>query len=124
MNPRVQGFTLIEMVVAFAILGVTLSALFAAFEGALSRTARDGRLNEATMLAQSMLARVGTEWPLGGAARVGTWGTFSYQVQEQRSQSPATLPTSLVTVLVSWQEVGNPRSISLSTLKLAPRAAP
>jgi general secretion pathway protein I len=124
MKLHAQGFTLIEMVVAFAILGVTLTALFATFESALSRTARDARLSEATMLAQSMLARAGTEWPLGGAAHGGTWSSFSYEIQEKAPQSSATLSTRQVTVLVSWQEVGNTRSISLSTLRLAPRVLP
>ena len=61
---RDAGFTLIEMVIAFAILGLSLSALYATFQSALSRTRHDAHLSEATMLARSVLARAGTEWPM------------------------------------------------------------
>jgi general secretion pathway protein I len=124
MRRRTQGFTLIEMVVAFAILGVSLSALFATFESTLSRTARDARFSDATLLAQSMLARAGTEWPLDGTAHEGTWDNFSYEIQEQAARASTTLPTRPITVIVGWQEGGNSRSISLSTLKLSPRVLP
>ena len=118
-----RGFTLIEMVVAFAILGLTLTALYGTFENALSRTLRDSRLAEATLLAQSTLARIGTEWPIGSGQHTGTWSGFSYETWEG-DKSDATLPTQRVAVEVRWVEGTNHRSIGISALRLAPQVAP
>lgn len=119
-----RGFTLIEMVVAFAILGLTLTALYRAFENAMSRTSRDSRLAEATLLAQSTLARVGTEWHIGSGEHTGVWNEFSYETREGGLSGDATLPTRRVAIEVRWIEGTNQRSISLSALRVAPREAP
>jgi len=124
MTHQERGFTLIEMVVAFAILGLTLTALFAAFENALSRTSHDSRLAEATLLAQSTLARIGSEWPVGSGEHSGTWNEFSFATQEDAQSKDAPLPTRRVSVRVRWLEGRNPRSIDISALRLAPAVAP
>jgi general secretion pathway protein I len=126
---RATGFTLIEMVIAFAILGVSLSALFAAFQNALSRTQHDARLSEATMLAHSLIARAGTEWPLIEGSSHGDWTDYRYELKERKMEAPAnqtpfTLPAVHVTATVTWSEAAGPRTLSLSTLKLQPWVAP
>ena len=126
---RSQGFTLIEMVVAFAILGITLSALYSTFESALLRVRRDAHMSESTLLAQSLLARAGTEWPLAAGTQQGNWNDYAYEIAEQmvvapEDQPPYTLTTVRVTASVRWQESGSNRSIALSTLKLLPQVAP
>ena len=118
------GFTLIEMVIAFAILGVSLSALYAAFESALSRTRHDARLSEATLL-----ARAGTEWPLIEGSTQGAWSEYSYELAEHKILAPAketpfALPVVQVTATLTWSEFAGKRSFSLSTLKLQPWVAP
>jgi general secretion pathway protein I len=118
-----RGFTLIEMVIAFAILGLSLSALYATLQSALSRTRHDARLSEATLLARSLLARAGTEWPLIEGSTAGAWKDFDYEVAEHKidasaSQPPFTFPTVQVTTRVSWSELAGTRSISITTLKL------
>jgi general secretion pathway protein I len=129
MNARAAGFTLIEMVVAFAILGLSLSALYATFQSALSRTQHDAHLSEATLLARSLLARAGTEWPLIEGSTQGEWSEYSYELAEHKIVAPAkevpfTLPAVQVTAAVTWVEFAGKRTVSLSTLKLQPWAAP
>jgi general secretion pathway protein I len=131
MNSRrtASGFTLIEMVIAFAILGLSLSALYATFQSALSRTGHDARLSEATLLARSILARAGTEWPLSEGSSQGEWSEFAYELDEHKQVAPAnevpfTLPVVKVTATVTWAEFSGKRSFSLSTLKLQPGSSP
>jgi general secretion pathway protein I len=127
--PHQHGFTLIEMVIAFAILGITLTVLFGVFQNALSRTRHDARLSEGTLLARSLLARAGSEWPLADGTREGSWGGYEYELIEQTvvappGQPPYTLPTIRVSASVTWVERAGRRALSLSTLKLLPPGAP
>jgi general secretion pathway protein I len=123
------GFTLIEMVIAFAILGLSLSALYATFQSALSRTRHDAHLSEATLLAHSLLARAGTEWPIIEGSLRGEWSEYAYELSEHKRVAPTneasyTVPTVQVTSTVTWAEPAGKRSYSLSTLKLQPWVAP
>jgi general secretion pathway protein I len=126
---RSRGFTLIEMVIAFAILGVTLTTLYGSFESSLARARHDARLSEATLVAQSLVARAGSEWPLTAGSQDGNWESYSYEVNEQtinpdHGQAPDTLPAVQVTASVAWHEGANPRHIAISTLKLLPPVTP
>jgi len=125
MNARfTQGFTLIEMVIAFAILGMTLTVLYGSFENAMLRTRHDARLSEGTMLAQSLLSRAGSEWPLIDGTHDGKTNGYSYTLIEQTAvpaedEPPYTIPTVRIIASVNWAEGGTRRSISLSTFKLS-----
>jgi general secretion pathway protein I len=129
MKVRTAGFTLIEMVIAFAILGLSLSALYAAFQSALSRTQHDAHLSEATLLARSILARAGTEWPLIEGSTHGQWSEYSYELSghmravsaDEATFAPAAVE---VTATVTWPEFAGKRHVSLSSLKLRPSVAP
>ncbi len=126
---RNAGFTLIEMVIAFAILGLSLSALYATFQNALTRSRHDAHLSEATMLARSVLARAGTEWPMSEGSSHGAWNEFTYELTERKitaspNETPLTLSTVQVIATVTWSEFAGKRTFSLSTLKLQPWRAP
>jgi general secretion pathway protein I len=126
---RQRGFTLIEMVIAFAILSLSLGVLYGAFEATLSRSRHDARLSEGILLAQSVLARAGSEWAFGNDTRTGEWGGFSYELVQQpvpppAGQAPFTLPTIKLTASVTWPEIAGRRTIVLSTLKLWSRERP
>ena len=117
-----KGFTLIEMVVAFAILGLSLSVLYASFQGALSRSLHDSRSSEATLVARSLLARSGIEWPFSQGTVRGKSHGFNYEVDVRPVSPPKyekdyTVPYFEVTATVSWTEFAGLRTISLSTLK-------
>jgi hypothetical protein len=115
------------MVIALAILGVALSVLYSAFETSLSRLRHDAHLQEGILIAQSVLARAGTEWPL--AAERGEWEAYTYEVTQERDNPPVgqplyTQPVVRVTASVSWIESAGRREVALSTLKLLPETRP
>jgi general secretion pathway protein I len=128
MRRRDDGFTLLEIVVAMAILSVSIVALYQAFAQALVRTRHDANLSEAILLAQSVLARAGTEWPLSPGTTTGEWENYHYSLSEDQPNLAAgafyTIPTMRVSVSVSWNEISGVRSTSLSTLKFMVKAKP
>jgi general secretion pathway protein I len=68
------GFTLPEVIAALAILALSLGGIFGVISDSLRRTGQAEVAAEANALAQSLLARVGTELPV----RPGTMaGDFS-----------------------------------------------
>jgi general secretion pathway protein I len=121
-----RGFTLIEVVIAFAILALSLSALYAAFANALSRAQRDAQLSEGTLIARSLLARAGSELSAAQGSYQGEWNNYKYELTQQSvslpaQQSPLTLPLLRVTARVWWSGNYGLREINLSTLELAPK---
>src|SRR5262249_5860463 len=68
---RQRGFTLIEIVVALAILAVALTALFQAFSSGLRAAGVTERQASAVMLARSLLDRVGQDIPLVAGEKAG-----------------------------------------------------
>jgi general secretion pathway protein I len=126
---RERGFTLIEVVVAFAILGTTLAVLYGTFESALSRSSHDAHLREGTLIAQSLLARAGSEWPLTEGSVSGSWETYGYKVTQELVAAPTgepnyTQPLARVNVSVTWTEPAGERNVSIATLKFQPRVTP
>jgi len=123
-----RGFTLIEILIAFAILAVALAALFQAFSGGLRATTATERRNAAVMLARSLLERVGADIPLAPGELAGVsedgqrWriaiAPSPLIVPEQRANSPI-IPFD---VAVSVVPDGG-RAIVLTSLRLAPVAA-
>jgi general secretion pathway protein I len=59
-----SGFTLIEILVAFAILGLASGALIAGFGTSLERAALAANARRAALAASSALELIGTEYPL------------------------------------------------------------
>lgn len=59
-----KGFTLVEVLVAFTILALTLVVLLQLFGGGLRAVSASERHLMATMLARSVLAGIGTETPI------------------------------------------------------------
>lgn len=57
---RQQGFTLIEVVVAFAIFALAIGALYESFAGAVRRNAQAHVRNQELLVAQSLLAQLRT----------------------------------------------------------------
>jgi len=125
---RQPGFTLIEIIVALAILAVALGALFQAFSTGLRATTVTDRQAAAVMLAQSLLDRIGQDIPLAAGEETGVsedglrWSIAIAPspliTPERRADSPL-LPFDVAVTVAG--EGGRP--VTLTTLRLAPAAA-
>ena len=125
-----SGFTLLEIIVAVAILAVSLAALLQVFSSGLKGARVAQHHTIATLLAESKLATIGVEAPLEEAETSGEYDDdYGLRAAVRRYQEPgpdaaAESPVVAyeVVVTVSWEETGGVRSVSLSTLRLAPAA--
>ncbi|SMR82991.1 MULTISPECIES: prepilin-type N-terminal cleavage/methylation domain-containing protein [Stenotrophomonas] len=83
MRSRARGFTLLEVIVAFALLGLALTLLLGSLSGG-ARQVRDAELRTRAVLhAQSLLAAAGVETPLQAGSQQGEWGQGRYHWQLQ-----------------------------------------
>jgi general secretion pathway protein I len=128
-----SGFSLLEVLVAFAILALTMGVLLQIFSRALSTTSVSGSFARAAELAEATLARAGVETPLeegdsAGEAEGGlTWAMRVTQIDVSDlfpDQSPP-VTTYRVTATAYWKDGAAERHFSLATLRLgeAPETA-
>jgi general secretion pathway protein I len=127
-DARDGGFTLIEVLVALTILSLSLGVLFGIFSQDLSRTRDTERATEARMLAQSLLAETATTAPQSYGETDGASGTgLSWQLKvspyPQHDDQNAQLHAAVVSATITWQGSGAPRSLTLMTLRLIPKAS-
>lgn len=128
-----RGFSLLEVLVAFTILAMLLGALFQVFSGGLHAARAGESHTRATVIAQSLLAGLGSEHPLREGATSGSVDeTFDWRLivrpyadEELLMGTGGTGGTGLprpvrVDVQVSWEEGERPRSVVLTSMRLAP----
>jgi general secretion pathway protein I len=133
MNMRGQqaGFTLLEVVVAFVLLALTLVTVFQIFSTGLARAGELDEHSRAIVLVQSRLATVGVEQKLEGASQTSgesedrkyRW-SLDVQPYEEPPEPGAPQPMSSlqmyrVDAAVSWNgSDGRTRNLRMSTLTL------
>ncbi len=116
-----SGFTLIEMIVALAILSLSLGVLFGGFSQALNRSRLNAAQMNARVLAQSLLAQAGAAGPQQGVTADGLSWTLRLAPFGSADDAKAWHPAPVqVTATVSWTSGGEQRSLSLTTLRFAP----
>ncbi len=121
-----RGFTLIEVLVAFAIAALLLVALLRILTLSLAGSERSEIDTRATLLAQSTLDAVGVVAPLaeGDVAELES-APFHIHATVERYGEAGTSPQYLVlyrvSATVSWRDGRRERSVSLSTLRLGPQ---
>lgn len=128
---RQGGFTLLEVLVAFAILGVSLGVLLQTFATGLRNTALAEEYTLATLHAESILAAIGIEEPIQEGGLQGeineqfSWRAFMsvYQDNEESESEEFNqgLPVTPYQVIVEvfWEAgSGKTRSVVLETLRL------
>ena len=123
-----KGFSLLEILVAFAILALALGILLRIFSGGVNTAIVADGYTVAIQIAESILVKTGVETPLLEGQSSGIEeDTYYWQVSVspyQLSEVPQdTLPPGIslmqVAVSVSWSEDrAEPRQVELTTLKL------
>ena len=127
-NSRTQGFTLLEVLVAFTILALMMGVLLQVFSGGL-RTAEVAR-NHAVgaLLAQSKLAAIGIEEPLVEGERTGDfdngyrWRYSIDRYQEHDGEEEEEIVPYRLILTVEWGPAGSGGSVTLTTLRLGSAA--
>lgn len=121
-NPSEPGFTLIEMVVALAILAMVLGALFQSFSSGLRTMGVAEQHLKAALIAESTLARYADRNLLLEPGETGETDGFGWSaqvtpMQDEDLPQPPDVPWQAyrVDVTVSWPPG---RSIRLSSVRL------
>jgi general secretion pathway protein I len=124
-NRRDQdGFTLVENLIALAILGLALAAFAQIASTQSSSVSRIDATNRALMFARSTVDRLGRDLPLAAgrsAGNTGDGGTWTLSISPfSGSAAPAAGLPSAFLVDLAIREPGAP-AITLTTIKLAGR---
>lgn len=113
------GFSLLEMVVAMAILAMSLGVLYQAVSGATRNVGTDEKYAYGVELARSLLAS-NSQVPRSGLSIKGeTQGDFSWAVRTSTIDLPRALaPGALqaIAVTVSWPDRGKLTSFTLHSV--------
>jgi general secretion pathway protein I len=122
-----DGFTLLEILVAFTVAALLLSAGMRALSADIGGIAQSRAQTEAVLLASSALEEVGVTIPLregeqtesvgGGFVRRLTIAAASIEIKGEGP--PQAIPYE-VDSTVAWSSGGHERSVSLRTIRLGP----
>lgn len=126
-----QGFSLLEMLIAFSILAVSLGILLRIFSSGVTTAQVTDDYTNAVQIANNLLAKTGVEKPLKMGEELGEENDFYHwrvRVSQKTFVSPELdlrdLPVQLfnVNVLVWWGDDAktDDRVLELNTVKLAP----
>ncbi len=129
--PRSRGFSLLEVLVAFSILAVSLTVIFHVFSTGLRVAALTHNYSYATALAESKLAELGRIQPLVPGIEEGVflnqrhrWRTAVTLADWWDEFGDEQLPVRPyhVTVQVLWQGPSQKeQALSLTTVRLVPK---
>ncbi len=116
---RQKGYSLLEILVAFAIMAFALGALYRASGGSVGALGETGRQQRAAVLAESLLA-LRDSVPAEGWQEAGESAGFSWRIGSEPYATglngPDIPPLHRVTVDVGWRDEGRERRISLVSL--------
>lgn len=126
-----RGFSLLELLVAFAIMAISLAMIYRAVGGSVRNVSSIEDRQKAAWVVESVLAQIDGV-PERGLALEGQTQEFRWTVRTAPYATGSTEPTAPrlheVLVTVAWDESGRQLQVEMSVLKpektvLAPRRA-
>lgn len=129
MRKNCEGMTLIEVLVAFIVLSVTMAVIMQIFSGGMRNARLAESYSRAVFLAESKMAAVGLERPLMSGEDSGqVGGEMQWRVSITPAEDDASTNAQLmsirlyqVRVRASWGDDGRERQVELTSLRLGPR---
>lgn len=119
-----RGFTLLEVLVALAIMGMSLALLFRVGGGALRNVGAIEHLHKAILVAES-LSELRDAVPEQGWNEAGRSAGYAWQVTsapyEDGSADIGRVPLHEVRIVVAWDDGGRPGRFERTTLLPAHR---
>lgn len=125
-----NGFSLLEILVAFSIMALCLGVLLRIFGGAGHIASTADQYSRAIIVAESLLASLGIDTPLRPGHTQGEIGTgyhwtldvTPYPVESEGTAGQGSMGFKpyRVELTVEWGEVEDPRAFNLVTLRLLP----
>ena len=121
--------TLIEVLVAFVMLSLTMAVILQIFNGGMRNARLAETYSRAVFLAESKLAEVGVERPLAPSESSGDvgadlhWRIMVGLYDDGGVADRLMLPLRLyrVRVQINWSESGRERRVELASLRLGPK---
>lgn len=131
-----RGFSLLEVVLAFVLLAVSLGILTAILGGGLAQVRQAGDASEATLHAHSLLDEVGVLAPIEPGRSEGEFerGRYRWRMEVTEAEDPLPPPEDLplppmeggvaasprlyrIELVIGWGEGDYERELSFSTLR-------
>ena len=109
-----NGFTMVEIIVALAILSTSVLAVFGVLRMCASANGTSQRLTESVFLAEKLLAETMLKENISFQTSEGKQGQFSWQIQT----APAGKDNLVaISVTVQWLDQQKPQQYQLYSLK-------
>ncbi|MFN3785375.1 MAG: prepilin-type N-terminal cleavage/methylation domain-containing protein [Thiothrix sp.] len=125
-NSASKGFSLLEVLVAFVVMGLVVGVILQLFGASMRSVALADEYSSAVQVAESQLAAVGSAIPVAAGSTNGVdpasgyhWEVQMTQVQPDEALEKVQVPLQLyqVEVRVSWQGATKMRELRLSSLR-------
>lgn len=125
-----QGFSLLEVLVAFVVMGLVVGTLLQMFGSSVRSVALAGDRSFAIQIAESRLASVGTEIEVEQGEVTGEVDDTDYswrvamepiELVEDTDSFSLSLQPFRIEVFVNWQANGREQSFSLSSIRFGER---
>jgi general secretion pathway protein I len=121
-----KGFSLLEVLVAFVVMGLVVGTLLQLFGSSMRSVALADEYSFAVQVAESRLAAVGSEIPVKPGNESGEekgsdyrWNVSMAAIEPDAKMEKLSVPLQLyqVEVTVTWKSGDRPREFHLSSLR-------
>lgn len=130
-SSKQQGFTLLEIMVAFVIMGLVVGTLLQLFGSAMRSVALADEYSFAVQVAESRMEAVGSEIKVEKTTVSGQEEGTAYkwavtmqpiELDEKQEEFSLSIEPYQVTVTVSWNSEGKQRQFTLTSLRFGEKS--